>query len=668
MSAQANSDNTYWIKLPDGRRLSARAWLPKSHHPHPAILEYLPYRKRDGTAERDATTHAYFVEHGYACIRVDIAGTGDSEGQFDDEYSEQELSDGEAVLEWIARQDWCDGSIGIIGISWGGFNGLQLAHRRPPSLKAVVTVASTADRYADDIHYMGGCLLSDNANWGATMLAYLSRPADPLLRQDWREDWIARMENMPDLTSKWLKHQTRDEYWKHGSICEDYSRINIPVLAVTGWADAYVNTPGYLAEHLNTCTKALIGPWEHRYPHLSKLGAADFCSEVLAWFDRWLKDQQNGVENLPDYRVFCKEFAPPTRTMTPPKGRWVAEIEWPSPNITEKDVFLNGGALTDEAGHGQAIISNPAHVGMASGYFCPGMRFDNELAADQAEDDALSAHFDMNLPEDLEIMGQPRLKIAFRVDQPVAQIVARLCEVDNNGVSQRITYRPFNLTHGQSHETPSAPIHEMPSALIPGQRYIAEFPLNACAHRLQAKHRLRLSLSTSYWPIVWPSPKPVTITVEENESVLTLPVRNNNKITPPAHPAPIKMVESDSAIKIRPSDGWAKDYTEPDGTIIQESFDDFGQSQDRIHGMNVSSHVNTRYSIHPGDPTRASLLVRWNFSYQRDDWQVEIDTSSHMTCDHENFYLHRKLRAMEGAVKTELLNKEWSEAIPRGLL
>ena len=148
MSVLTILDDTIWIDLPDGRQLSARLWLPKTGHSYPVIFEYLPYRKRDGTAERDATTHAHFVKHGYASIRVDIAGTGDSYGQFDDEYSEQELTDGEAVLDWISSQDWCDGSIGMIGISWGGFNALQLAFRRPPSLKAIVTVASTTDRYA----------------------------------------------------------------------------------------------------------------------------------------------------------------------------------------------------------------------------------------------------------------------------------------------------------------------------------------------------------------------------------------------------------------------------------------------------------------------------------------------------------------------------------------
>ena len=195
-----------WIELADGRKLAARLWRPETDTPVPAILEYLPYRKRDGTAPRDATTHPVFAAAGYACIRVDIAGTGDSDGVFDDEYSEQELRDGEQVIAWIARQPWCDGNVGMIGISWGGFNGLQLAFRRPPALKAVVTCCSTVDRYADDIHYMGGCLLTDNFNWGAQMLAYQSRPPDPALRDDWRERWIERIETLPFLAARWLEH------------------------------------------------------------------------------------------------------------------------------------------------------------------------------------------------------------------------------------------------------------------------------------------------------------------------------------------------------------------------------------------------------------------------------------------------------------------------------
>ena len=401
--------------LPDKRKLAARIWLPQGDGPFPAILEYLPYRKRDGTAPRDETTHPTFAAAGYACIRADIAGTGDSDGLFDDEYSEQELADGEAILAWIAGQIWCDGNIGMIGISWGGFNGLQLAYRRPPELKAIVTVASTVDRYADDIHFMGGCLLSDNFNWASQLFAYQTRPPDPDLRECWKEEWIRRIEFMPFSAAEWLKHPARDEFWKHGSVCEDYSQINIPVLAITGWADAYVNAPPALVVNLSCPAKALIGPWEHRYAHISKLDPADFHSEVTGWFDRWLKGEQNGAEDLPDYRTFVQEHFNPEKKNKQRKGRWIAEEKWPSPNISELVLYPERNSLQAECGTGNVIVSNPADLGQTAGYFMPGMRIDNEQADDQIADDELSLCFDSDsLDTALELLGRPRLKIAFQ--------------------------------------------------------------------------------------------------------------------------------------------------------------------------------------------------------------------------------------------------------------
>src|SRR5712692_3558038 len=232
------------IPLKDGTMLAARIWLPDDaeQNPVPAILEYLPYRKRDGTYERDALTHPYLAGHGYAGVRVDIRGCGESSGLLFDEYAKQEQDDGVEVIAWLAAQPWCSGVVGMMGISWGGFNGLQIAARRPPALKAIVTICSTDDRYADDIHFMGGCLLNNNLGWASTMLAYMSRPPDPaLVGERWREMWLHRLENQPLLVDLWLRHQTRDAYWKHGSVCEDFAAIQCPVYAVGGWADGYSN-------------------------------------------------------------------------------------------------------------------------------------------------------------------------------------------------------------------------------------------------------------------------------------------------------------------------------------------------------------------------------------------------------------------------------------------
>ena len=285
-------ENQY-IELSDGVMLAARIWLPKDAeaHPVPAILEYLPYRKRDGTAVRDALTHPYFAGHGYAAIRVDMRGNGDSTGLMFDEYARQEQDDALQVIDWLCRQTWCDGNVGMIGISWGGFNGLQVAARQPEALKAVITLCSTDDRYADDIHYKGGALLNENLGWGGVMLSFSSRPPDPLLLgESWRQNWFERMEQMPILAADWLEHQLRDDYWQHGSICEDYSSVKAAVLAVGGWNDAYSNAIPRMLRGLGCPRRGIIGPWIHKYPHFAEPGPRiGFLQEALRWWDQWLK-------------------------------------------------------------------------------------------------------------------------------------------------------------------------------------------------------------------------------------------------------------------------------------------------------------------------------------------------------------------------------------------
>ena len=230
------------IPMSDGVSLAAKLWLPEGADtdPVPAVLEYLPYRKRDSCRARDRDMHPYFAGHGYAGVRVDLRGTGDSDGVYHDEYLPQEQQDGLAVIEWIARQPWCSGAVGMIGISWGGFNGLQIAALRPPALKTIISVGSTDDRYATDVHYLGGCLTKDNLDWSAVMFSHNALPPDPeLVGTRWRDMWLERLEANRPWAIPWMEHQRRDAYWQQGSVAEDFSAIDIPVYAINGWADNY---------------------------------------------------------------------------------------------------------------------------------------------------------------------------------------------------------------------------------------------------------------------------------------------------------------------------------------------------------------------------------------------------------------------------------------------
>jgi uncharacterized protein len=201
-----------WLTLSDGCRLAARIWLPEDAEadPVPAVLEFLPYRKVDGTAIRDAKRQPYVPGFGYATVRVDMRGTGESQGLIADEYTEQEHADALEVIAWLRELPWCDGTVGMWGISWGGFNALQVAALRPAGLKAIMTLCSTDDRYADDVHYRGGCVLAlDMLHWASSMLTWNARPPDPrLYGEGWREEWMRRLEGANAWIEPWLTHQS----------------------------------------------------------------------------------------------------------------------------------------------------------------------------------------------------------------------------------------------------------------------------------------------------------------------------------------------------------------------------------------------------------------------------------------------------------------------------
>ena len=648
-----------WIELKDGRKVAARVWLPdEASLPAPAVFEFLPYRKRDATTERDEVTYPFLAARGYAGVRADIPGNGDSDGLMPEEYTLDEIAVGREIVEWIAAQSWCNGAVGMIGISWGGFNGLQIGMTRPPALKAVVSVASAVDRYADDIHYKGGCPLTDNLTWSAQMLAYSSRPPDPLIVGDcWRDMWRERLENMPFLAANWQRHGRRDAFWKHGSLCEDWGALVAPTLAIGGWADLYVNTPPQIAEKLSAPAKALIGPWEHKYAHLAKVGpAGDFLGEVTRWFDRWLKGEANDVEALPDMRAFISEYAPPSDRYGSAKGRWVAEERWPSSNISDLPLHLGDGLLQESAGSGYAEIPPSPIVGASGGALCAGMRIDGELPGDQREDDARSLCFDgVPLDSPLEILGAPKLEIAFSVDQPVAFVVARLCEVAPDGASARVSFGMLNLTQRESAENP------LP--LIPGQAYRATVTLNHCGRKFASGHRIRLALSATYWPMIWPSPRPATTRLDLSECMLVLPRRGDagGDIRMPS-PAPFSQPTRET---LSPPQNRREHGITPDGHIFREEYDHFGKIRDPAHGLETDGEVFQRAEIHPDDPSSAVIRAEWKLSLTRGEWNVRTETGHDMRADADHFHMRAWLRAFEN--DRLLYERDWDESIPRDL-
>jgi predicted acyl esterase len=438
------------IPLLDGTELAARIWLPEDaeRNPVPAILEYLPYRKRDGTFERDALTHPYLAGHGYAGVRVDIRGCGESGGLLFDEYAQQEQDDALEVIAWLAAQPWCNGAVGMMGISWGGFNGLQVAARRPPALKAIITICSTDDRYRDDVHYMGGALLTATFGWASFFFGVMCRPPDPaLVGERWRAMWLERLQNVPLFLEPWLRHQRRDAYWKHGSVCENYSAIECPVYAIGGWTDGYTNAIPRLLANLTVPRKGLIGPWAHNYPHFALPGPQiGFLQEALRWWDHWLKGVDTGVMDEPMLRAWITESTRPAPYHEELPGRWIAAPSWPPPDIVVRRLFLNDDGLrTDDAGLTPRPVCSSQTVGKDAGSWCPFGRTADQ-AGDQRDDDARSLVFEtVPLEDDLVILGAAVVTLDITCDRSLANLAIRLCNVHPDGASLRVSYGILNL-------------------------------------------------------------------------------------------------------------------------------------------------------------------------------------------------------------------------------
>lgn len=649
--------------MPDGGKLGARLWLPETDCPVPAILEYIPYRKDDYSALRDSTTIAYFATRGYACVRVDMRGSGSSDGVLMDEYSDQEVDDGVAVIEWIAGQDWCNGKVATIGISWGGITGLQLAQRNPEPLKTVIALGATDFRYYDDAGYYMGCMVGQTIGWAAIMFGYNTRPPDPAFRDDWRDLWLQRLNQAPHYLEYWLAHQREDDYWLNNTIRVDYEAIRIPVFAVSGHADCWPNTVPRLLENLKVPRKGLQGAWCHRYPHLGIPGPTiDFLSDATRWFDHWLKDVDDGIMDEAIYQVYLQDSVPPQTYYETRPGRWAGEASWPSPQVKTRQFFLSQSVLSPqkENRHRSFQISSPQTVGLASGEYMPWFAFGtgDELPGDQQPEDAGSLVFDMEVTDaPLTILGNPQVCLNLSCDKPQALVAARLCDVWPDGSSTLITRGILNLSQRESKTNPSK--------LTPGQQYNVEIQLNHVGYVLPSGHRLRLSLSTSYWPMAWPSPEQTMLTIETENSYLNLPVRSaeaidtglsNTGLTQTGQPiASTQLREVDQKRHLSKN--------EETGITTLEIIADNGKILFDQSGLAMASINLQRYSIADSDPLSATAEYDWEWEYSREGWLVTTKTTTKITSDREYFYLDAQSNAWENG--HQVFDKVWHEKYRR---
>jgi putative CocE/NonD family hydrolase len=621
-----------YIPLSDGTRLAARLWLPEDVEMQPvaAILEYLPYRKGDGTAIDDATRHGYFAGHGFASVRVDIRGSGDSDGVLADEYSAAELADACEVIAWLAVQPWCNGRVGMLGISWGGFNALQVAALAPPALRAVISVCSTDDRYADDVHYVGGAVLArDMLGWAMTLLALNARPPDPAtVGEDWRALWQQRLDETPPFIDAWLAHPTRDAYWRHGSVCEDYAAIRVPVLMVGGWADGYTNAVPRILQNLTAPVRAIVGPWAHHWPNAGAPGPdIDFLGEAIRWWQQWLNGTERGVLEVPPLRVWLQRHTAPQPKLWP--GRWVGtDLEPESIDVRELHLDVASHGLLEAAAEGAdtSLPWDAAH-GSAAGAWCPFSPAD--LARDQREDDARCLCFDSApLAEALILLGRPAMLVDVAKGPKDAQVVARLCEVAPDGSSLLLSWGVVVLT---------------------GDAAQVKLELNCVGHELCAGHRLRLALGSSYWPMLWPPYHRETAVLRAAGCRLRLPVWRGDGVAVAFEPARCAPPPAYDVLR-------KASVTHPSATVRRV---DQGRVR-HANGMTVDSVGcdDVRWS-----GAQARVICSRSIEMARDAWSSRIEVTGEMADTADGFAVSVQMDATLGGAP--VTQRRWQFRFPR---
>ena len=507
------------ITMPDGVRLAADLYRPAGADTDarfPVLLEYLPYRKTESRA-RNYALYSYFVARGYVVARVDIRGTGNSEGKLIPfEYSDIEHDDGEVVIDWLAKQPWSTGKVAMFGISWGGFNAIQMAMRNPPALKTIIAVDATEDLYQEDVHFIDGILHLDS--WEMTQDLDNARPGAP--------DYVIDAAYFRDRfdTPPWMltyKRQQRDgAFWDRASLKGRYESIRIPSFHIGGWYDGYRDSLPRMLANLRAPVKAIIGPWIHTWPNdpYPKPGI-EWRHEAVRWLDYWLKGRDTGILDEPRFAVFVREWHPPGPYLEEAPGFWRWEDGWPIARIEDRTLHARPDHTlgTDTPGRTVHELRYTPSIGIEAGG--PVMWW-GDVAHDQRPTDAYSLTYDSApLDSDTEILGLPRALLEVAADAPRANWIVRLSDVAPDGRVTLVTGAAFNGTHRMSAREPRA--------IEPGVAFPLDIEMHFTSWVFPRGHRIRLSIGNAQWPMLWPTPYAMTTQLTlggESGARLVLPI------------------------------------------------------------------------------------------------------------------------------------------------
>jgi len=650
-----------WITMPDGVRLAADLFMPDGdvkNKNFPVLLEYLPYRK-DESRQRNHGVYSYFVERGYVVARVDIRGTGNSEGLLIPyEYSNQELDDGETVIDWLSKQSWSNGNIGIFGISWGGFNSIQLAVRNPPALKAFIAVCATEDLYQDDVHYMDGIIHMDS--WMMAQDLYNAMPGAPEYRID--EDFFRNRFDTEPTMFTYMRQQRDGPFWDRASARDKYDQIKIPGFHIGGWYDGYRDSLPRMLENVSAPVKALIGPWDHYFPHNAEpKPAIEWRHEAVRWFDQWLKGKQTGIMDEPRFAVYVRDWHPPGPTLAYAPGKWRWEAGWPIERARTLTLFAqdNHTLSAGQAKPATHRLRYKASSGVEAGG--PVMWW-GSIAHDQRPTDAFSLVYDSDpLTEEMEILGIPRALLRVSADAPQANWYVRVSDVAPDGSVTQVSGAGLNGTHRISAREPQV--------LEPGQEFPLDIEMHFTSWVFPKGHRIRFAISNAQWPMMWPTPYRMSTTLAlggDDGARLELPQIPSGKWDEPVFQEPVdspllpgyETIDSGNVSGYGEISSVDRDPRNGDATAIATNT---GGTRYPWGVETFEEHIEHKTS--DSNPEKTSAKGVYALQIKMEERTVRLEAEVEFRSDLENFHLSFIRRLKEnGEVIRE---KNWSETIPR---
>ncbi len=654
-----------WIPMPDGIRLAASLFMPanrKTTTKLPVLLEYLPYRKDENRDGRFAL-FSYFVKQGYIVARVDIRGSGTSEGKLIEyEYTNQEQEDGETVIDWLSKQTWSTGKIGMFGISWGAFNSIHMAMRNPQALKAIIAVQGTDDLYRDDIHFIDGMMHIDSYEIGVDIANILPAPPNYIIDDAYFRN---RFDTEPWLL-KYKRRQHDGPFWNRASLNSNYSSIKIPAFVIGGWYDGYRDSVPRMLEKLDAPVKGIIGPWAHTWPNQPyPEPGIEWRHEAVRWFDHWLKGKNTGIMDEPRFAVYVRQWYPPGVVEKVP-GFWRWENGWPIKRTRKTTLFaradhtLTDTKPADNKGKTHKLRYVPTAGVEASG----NVNWWGDFPWDQRGTDAYSLVYDSGpLEQELEILGFPRAILHVSADAPQANWIVRISDIAPDGTVTQVGGAGINGAHRES--------SEKPGPLVPGRLYKLEFDLHFTSWVFPKGHRIRLAVNNALWPMIWPTPHAMTTTLNvegTKASHIVLPVIPPSDRKGPEFLPPAKDPKLPGYSEVKFDDETISGYAET-------------RSIERIPLMSKTRIVSSGISgkVHPGatityweemvheardnDPARTGVTAKTRYTVELDDRTLVVEGDLSFTSDRETFFYVYTRRVLENGKL--IREKTWKEAIPR---